>query len=100
MMLFMETLKNIRDLPEGQQKILVTLLKIKTPTFRTSEVVEKLTDEPSGRSVGGVLGSLYRNGYLEKVSGGRDKTWKLSAAAVKATDEIQRQLSDIKRYWS
>jgi len=96
----MAELKNISDLPEAQQKILSVLLRIKKPAFRTSEVVEKIEDAPSGKSVGGVLGSLFRNGYLQRLQGGRDKLWKLSAEAEQLQESLRQQLSEVKQYWT
>lgn len=45
-------------------------------------------------------GALYRNGYLEKLSGGRDKMWKLSDEADKARDSIREQREEVKVYGS
>ncbi|MFH1767377.1 MAG: hypothetical protein ABH826_04830 [Patescibacteria group bacterium] len=96
----MNELKKVSDLPEAQQKALLAILKMNKPAFRTSEVHEKLSDEMTGRSVGAVLGSLYRNKYLDKVQGGRDKRWVLSKQANAVRDEIRQQISEVKVYWS
>lgn len=96
----MNELKKIGDLPEAQQKILFTVLRIGKPAFLTSEVHKKVSDEMTGRSVGAVLGALYRNGYLDKVQGGRDKRWVLSKQADADRDEIKQQISKVKQYWS
>jgi hypothetical protein len=93
-------LKKVADLPEAQQKALFTILRMNKPAVRTSEVYKKMGGVMSGRSVGAVLGSLYRNGYLEKVSGGRDKMWRLSDAAEAVRDEIRKQVAGVKEYWS
>jgi len=93
-------LKKVGDLPQAQQKILFTVLRMNKPAFLTSEVHKKVSDEMAGRSVGAVLGSLYRNGYLEKVQGGRDKRWVLSKQAEAVRDKIKQQISDVKVYWS
>ena len=95
----MSELKPIDDLPGAQQKALFMILRLKQSAFRTSEIVEKLGGDNDGRSVGAVLGSLARNGYLEKVQGGRDKTWKLSAEADSATPSLQHRLAELKQYW-
>lgn len=97
---YVNELKKIGDLPEAQQKILFTVLRMNKPAFLTSEVHKKVSDEMAGRSVGAVLGSLYRNGYLDKVQGGRDKRWVLSKQAEAVRDEIKQQISDVKIYWS
>ena len=96
----MSELKKISDLPESQQKALFTILRMNRPAFRTSEVHKKLSNEMTGRSVGAVLGSLYRNGYLDKVQGGRDKMWKFSSSAETLRDDIKEQISGVKAYWS
>lgn len=96
----MNELKKVGDLPEAQQKILFTALRMGKPAFFTSEVHKKVSGTMTGRSVGAVLGSLYRNGYLEKIQGGRDKRWVLSKQAEAARDEIREQISDVKMYWS
>ena len=92
-------LKKVGDLPEAQQKILFTVLRISKPAFLTSEVHKKVGNKMTGRSVGAILGSLYRNGYLDKVQGGRDKRWVLSKQVESARDEIKQQISDVKVYW-
>lgn len=92
-------LRELKDLPESQQKTLDTLLRFQKPAFRTSEVLEKMGKEMTGRSVGAVLGSLYRNKYLDKVQGGRDKMWKLSQKVEAERDDIKKQLGELKVYW-
>lgn len=96
----MNELKKIGDLPEAQQKILFTVLRMGKPAFLTSEVHKKVSDQMTGRSVGAVLGSLYRNGYLNKVQGGRDKRWVLSKQAEAVRDDVKQQISEVKVYWS
>lgn len=96
----MNELKKVGNLPEAQQKILFTILRMGRPAFLTSEVHRKVSDEMTGRSVGAVLGSLYRNSYLDKVQGGRDKRWVLSKQAEVVRDEIKQQISEVKVYWS
>lgn len=96
----MNELKKVGDLHQSQQKILFTVLRMNKPAFLTSEVQKKVSDNMTGRSVGAVLGSLYRNGYLDKVQGGRDKRWVLSKQAEAVRDEIKQQISEVKVYWS
>ncbi len=96
----MQNLKKVSDLPEAQQKALFTILRMKKPAVRTSEVHENISGNMTGRSVGAVLGSLYRNGYLEKVQGGRDKMWKLSDNAEGVHNELKQAISKVKVYWS
>lgn len=96
----MDSLKDVGDLPEAQQKALFAMFRLGKPAFRTSEVGKKMEGTLSGRSVGAVLNALQRNGYLEKVQGGRDKMWKLSDQAEKIRDEIRKKISEVKVYWS
>jgi Mn-dependent DtxR family transcriptional regulator len=96
----MEVLKELADLPEAQQKALWLILKLDKPAFRTSEIAKKMGGEVSGQSAGAVLGALYRNGYLEKVQGGRDKLWRLSNEVAEIKNEIRKQMAEVKQYWS
>jgi len=96
----MNDIKKLPDLPEAQQKALGLILKLGKPAFRTSELAQKMGEEVRGQSAGAVLGALYRNGYLEKVQGGRDKMWKLSAKAEQLSNEIKQQINKVKQYWS
>jgi hypothetical protein len=97
----MSQLRNIDDLNESQQKALLEILGLQKSAFRTSEIVQKMNGgEMSGRSVGAILGSLYRTGYLERVQGGRDKLWKLSEGAQQMRSKVLQQLGEVKQYWS
>ena len=96
----MSRLKTLDDLPEAQQKALAVILRMKKPAFRTSELISKMDDSVTGQSVGGVVGSLFRNGFLQRLQGSRDKKWKLSADADKNRDGIKEQLSEVKKYWN
>lgn len=96
----MSPLKDLDNLPEAQQKALSVILYLKKPSFRTSEVIPKTDDAVSGQSVGGVLGSLFRNGYLQRLQGGRDKLWKLSEEAEQTRSKVEQQLGKVKKYWS
>lgn len=93
-------LKSIRDLPVSQQKVLLVLFGLKKVTFTTSEIAGKVGEATTGRSIGGVLGSLYRNGYLDKIAGGRDKTWTLAKEVVENKDGLKDSLREVKAYWS
>jgi len=93
-------LKKVVDLPEAQQKTLFTILRMNKPAVYTSEVYKKIGGATTGRSVGAVLGSLYRNGYLEKVQGGRDKMWKLSDGVEQTRERIKQNIDEVKEYWS
>lgn len=96
----MSPLKELDSLPEAQQKSLEVVLRLKKPSFRTSEIIPKLDVSMNGRSVGGILGSLFRNGYLQRLQGGRDKLWKLSDDVEQQRDEIKKKLNQVKEYWS
>lgn len=96
----MTHLRELDDLPEAQQKALFLILDLKKPSFRTSEVIKEMDGSVSGRSVGAVLGSLYKNGYLEKIQGGRDKMWKLSEKAEQSHRDIKEKFNKVKAYWS
>ncbi len=96
----MKELKKIGDLPEAQQKMLYAIIGLRKPAFRTSEMARKVKgDKANGRSVGAVLGSLYRNGYLDKVAGGRDKRWTLSDKVSNSLNDIKEELLRLKAYW-
>ncbi|TSC72613.1 MAG: hypothetical protein G01um101438_330 [Parcubacteria group bacterium Gr01-1014_38] len=96
----MNDLKQVGDLPGAQQKALYTILRLDKPAFRTSDVRKKMEGTATGKSVGAILNALFRNGYLEKLQGGRDKLWKLSEQAETVRDEIRRKISAVKVYWS
>lgn len=96
----METLKPLDSLPEAQQKALDVILRMKKTAFRTSEIAANMPDSTSGHSVGGTVGALFRNGYLQRLQGSRDKKWKLSEAANKSKKAIQNELNELKQYWS
>jgi hypothetical protein len=96
----MSALKSVGDLPGAQQKMLNAILRFDRPAFRTSEALMKMEKDATGKSVGAILNALYRNGYLEKVQGGRDKMWKLSDAAELLREEIKQHISLVKVYWN
>lgn len=93
-------LKRVFELPESQQRALQAIFQLKKDSFNTSDVVKKIEDFVAGKAAGAVLGALYRNDYLDKVQGGRDKRWVLSKQAEAIRDEIRRQISAVKVYWS
>jgi len=96
-------MKKLNELPQGQQKALYAILLLRQKSFLSSEVARGLTkfgwSPNEGKSVGGVMGALYRNGFLEKLQGGRDKRWKLSAEIEKQLSEIKKMIDSIKSYW-
>jgi len=93
-------IKKVHELPETQQRALYAILQLRKDSFNTSDVVKKIEYFVEGKAAGAVLGALYRNGYLDKVQGGRDKRWILSKQAEAVRDEIRQQISDVKMYWS
>jgi hypothetical protein len=93
-------IKKVHELPETQQRALYAVLQLRKDSFNTSDVVKKIEYFVEGKAAGAVLGALYRNGYLDKVQGGRDKRWVLSKQAEAVRDGIKQQISDVKIYWS
>ncbi|OGY39488.1 MAG: hypothetical protein A3G57_04205 [Candidatus Andersenbacteria bacterium RIFCSPLOWO2_12_FULL_45_8] len=93
-------IKKVHELPETQQRALYAILQLRKDSFNTSDVVKKIEYFVEGKAAGAVLGALYRNGYLDKVQGGRDKRWILSKQAEAVRDEIRQQISDVKMYCS
>ena len=93
-------LRDFFDLPPSQQRALEVILKVKKEAFHSSDVQDKIATKTGGKGAGAVLGALYRNGYLQKVSGGRDKMWKLSEETQKTKTELQKKLTEIKKYWN
>ncbi|MFH1353770.1 MAG: hypothetical protein ABIH36_00615 [bacterium] len=92
-------LKEVFDLPQAQQRALYAILQFRQDTFRTSDVARKIEDFVEGKAAGAVFGALYRNGYLKKLSGGRDKSWRLSDEAIKTRDELRRHIGEVKISW-
>lgn len=93
-------LKRVHELPETQQRALYAILQLRKESFNTSDVVKKIEYFVEGKAAGAVLGALFRNNYLDKVQGGRDKRWVLSKQAKAVLDETKKQISDVKIYWS
>lgn len=96
----MKKLREFSDLPQSQQRALDVILRLDKEAFYSSEIQEKIEGRSGGKAAGAILGALYRNGYLEKISGGRDKMWKLAEGAAAAVVQIKQQLKEIKVYWS
>lgn len=93
-------LREVFDLPQAQQRALQAILQLRRDTFHTSDVAKMIEYFAEGKAAGAVLGALYRNGYLKKLSGGRDKTWRLSDDAVKVRDELRKHIEEAKTSWS
>ena len=92
-------LKTVFELPQAQQRALHAILRLRRDVFRTSDVSRKIEDFAKGKAAGAVLGALYRNGFLKKISGDRDKTWRLADEASRMRDELRGALSEVKEYW-
>jgi len=91
---------NIKDLSSSQQVALWVILRLNKRSFLTSEVAEsKLFTKQGKKAIGGIMSALYRNGTIEKVSGGRDKSWKLSPPVEKNKDFYKKELFKVKSYW-
>lgn len=91
---------NIKDLSSSQQVALWVILRLDQKSFYTSEIAEsKYFTEEGKKAIGGILGALYRNGYIEKVSGGRDKLWKLSSEVESRKEDYKNELFKVKTYW-
>lgn len=97
-------MKKVNELPQNQQKALYAILLLRQKSFLTSEVARKLTrfgwSINEGKSIGGVLSALYRNRFLKKLQGGRDKRWKLSNEAEKQLSQIKEMIDSVKIYWA
>lgn len=96
-------MKKVNELPQNQQKALYAILLLRQRSFLTSEVAKKLSrfgwSLNEGKSVGGIMSALYRNGFLEKIQGGRNKRWKLSDNAERQLSRIKEMMDSIKTYW-
>jgi len=93
-------LKTVFELPQAQQRALQAIFQLRRDVFRTSDVARKIENFAQGKAAGAVLGALYRNGYLKKLSGDRDKAWRLSDEAVKAQKDIREHMGEVKVSWS
>ncbi len=105
----------IRALPIRQQIGLWVLLRFADAqnddfSFHSSEfaeVFQKFLPEKVkknaldfGRSIGGILSGLSRNGLLTKLSGDRDVLWTFSNEIKKQFEDYKKYLFEMKRYWS
>lgn len=91
---------NIENLSSSQQVALWVILRLNKKSFFTSEVAEsKFFTEEGKKAVGGIMSALYRNKLIEKVSGGRDKLWKLSPPIEKGKEFYEKELFKTKAYW-
>lgn len=95
-----EKLKTIFELPQAQQRALQAIFQFRRDVFRTSDIARKIEDFAQGKAAGAVLGALYRNGYIKKLSGDRDKAWRLSDKALKVHEELRRHISEVKISWT
>lgn len=88
-----ERLQSVSDLTTMQQQVLKIVLQISDYTFNSRDIIEKSAHfNADGQAIGGVLGSLYRLGFLEKVAGGRNKGWRLASHVVAQKDTINLEL--------
>lgn len=91
---------DINNLSSSQQVVLWIILHFKQKSFLSSEVTKsKFFTEEGGKAIGGILGALYRNGFIEKISGGRDKLWRLNDEIEKNKECYKDQLFKVKAYW-
>lgn len=91
---------NIKNLSPSQQVALWVILKFNKKSFFSSEIAgsEYLT-EKGRKAIGGILGALSRNGFIEKVSGGRDKLWKLNSLIENNKEFYKKEITKVKTYW-
>lgn len=52
-----------------------------------------------GKFTGGVLSGLFRNGFLVRLAGGRNKVWTLSEEIRTNFEEYKKTLFEVKTYW-
>ena len=52
-----------------------------------------------GKFVGGVLSGLCQNGFLIKLSGGRDKQWAISEDLKNNSEQYKKSIFEVKSYW-
>ena len=92
-------IKPFADLPQAQQRALDVILRLKKDAFYSSDVQERIETRSGGKGAGAVLGALYRNNYLKKISGGRDKLWALTDEAKRIRPELLENILEVKGYW-
>lgn len=91
---------NIKDLSPSQQIALWVILHLKQKSFYTSEVANSEFFTNQGKkAIGGIMSALCRNGIIEKVSGGRDKLWKLNPSIEKEKEFYVQEITKVKTYW-
>lgn len=91
---------NVQNLSSSQQVALWAILRLNKKSFFTSEIANsKFFTEEGKKAVGGIMSALYRNGIIEKVSGGRDKLWKLNPSIEKEEEFFKKELFKTKAYW-
>lgn len=91
---------NITNLSPSQQVALWVILHLKQKSFYTSEVAKSNLFTKKGKyAIGGIMSSLYKNGVVERLSGGRDKLWKLSNAIEENREFYKKEISKVKVYW-
>lgn len=102
--------KKVRDLPVLQQVglyfILHKLDSLKNESFKSSQFSQAMQEfikvkdaAQHGKTIGGVLSSLSRNGLIERVSGGRDPSWIIAEEVSKKKSAYKKAVFDIKTYW-
>lgn len=88
-----ERVQSVSDLTSAQQKVLQIVLQIPAFTFNTADIIAKSAHfSADGQAIGGVLGSLYRLGMLERLSGGRNKEWRVASHLLARKGEIGLEL--------
>lgn len=80
-------LKPVTELTLGQQQLLHAILSMNTVVFTTPEL-QSVIGFMSGESLGGVLGSLSRGGYIERLSAGRAKRWRVATVVIENRTRI------------
>jgi len=91
---------NIKDLSTSQQMALWVILRAGKKSFYTSEIAKSPFFTAKGKkAIGGIMSALYRNGIIEKISGGRDKLWKLSPSVERDKKSYKDKLFEAKAYW-
>lgn len=93
-------LVSVQSLSSNQQVALWVILRLNQNSFYSSDVAKsKFFTKKGKKAVGGILGSLYRNHFIDKVAGGRDKLWKLSDETEKNKQQYKDGLFRVKTYW-
>ena len=91
---------DISNLSTSQQVALWVILRLRHKSFFSSEVAQSsVFSEEGKKAIGGILSSLYRNGFIEKVSGGRDKLWRLNKEIENKRDFYKKEITKVKTYW-